>query len=237
MVWVTFRSFKVFSIQYMMITQTKTFKILKKVFNWVHYVTFHLCARVTKRQTDSYRAQRVYFGLWHSKSMLCLCLGKTFFIHLLSTGLPGRSADTVHFPDEGGGWTLCLSSDMFSTCNARSNRQISLWLWLNNSLCCKKGWSCLSPLPLFRLFPHYCHKDVEQGKTLHCSTVLALFHVSFISLLYSFTFSFSLSFSQHTRGDNLAIHFQPRISFSHLLFMPTRACSTPFSSPTWWCGR
>lgn len=111
------------SSKYMKIIQIKTFKILKTLFNWVHYVTFHLCARVTKRQTDSYRAQRVYFGLWHSRSMLCLCLGKTFFIHLLSTGSPRHSADTVHFPDEAGGWTLCLSSDMFSTCYAGSNRQ------------------------------------------------------------------------------------------------------------------
>lgn len=151
-----------------------------------------------KDKTASYRAQRVYFRLWHSKSMLCLCLGKTFFIHLLSTGLPRHSADTVHFPDEEGGWTLCLSSDMFSTCNARSNRQISLWLWLNNSLGCEKEWSCLSLLPLFKLFPHYCHWDIQQEKILFnsLSSVSCLFYVS---SLYLHFFFLSLFQSVHKR--------------------------------------
>lgn len=45
-------------------------------------------------------------GAESSESVLFLCPGKIFFIHLLSSGSPRSSADTIHFPDEGGRWTL-----------------------------------------------------------------------------------------------------------------------------------
>lgn len=58
-----------------------------------------------------------------------LCCESAWGRHVLFTSsqpaYSGSSADTVHLPDEGAG-ALCLSSDMFSTCNARANRQISL---------------------------------------------------------------------------------------------------------------
>lgn len=75
-------------------------------------------------------------------------------------------------------------------------------------------------------------KDTSLFNTF--SSVSCLFYVP---SLYLHFFCFSLSFSQHVRGQNLTIHFHPHISFSHLMFMPTRTCSTPFSSPTWWCRR
>lgn len=142
----TFSIFKVCSSKYMTITQ------IKSCLSTLRYLL-----PVTERQTVSYRARRVYFGLRHSRSMLRLCLGKTFFIHLLSTGLPRRSADTVHFPDEGGGWTLCLSSDMLCTCNAPLQHANISMIMIKQQLQ-ERGKVIQTPLLLFTLFSHYCHR-------------------------------------------------------------------------------
>lgn len=78
---------------------------------------------MTKRQRDGYRARRVYF--WALARSSVSAWGRHFLFTSFQVAYHGALLTLFISPMKEAG-ELCLSSDMFCTCYAHSNRQISL---------------------------------------------------------------------------------------------------------------